>query len=183
MSKIDQPKFTAYFAGACEPQNPGGTATYGAVVYKDDELIWSCSEIYRPELGHERETSNHVAEYLAFLALVSWFSEQALLQANITFKGHSQLVIEQMFGEAEIRQGLYVPLALKARAASARLKNSQGELVPKGQNEVAAGLCKAALERAGVKSKFKGKHVTQGRSPANDNEPFTGAIVKAAKPA
>ena len=132
MSKNKKPKYVAYFAGACEPRNPGGIATYGAVIYKDDEVIWDCSEMYRPERGHERQTSNHVAEYLAFLPLINWFSEQALLRADITFKGHSQLVIGQMFGEAEIKQGLYVPLALKARAAAARLKNSPGGVGPEG---------------------------------------------------
>src|SRR5438270_9253305 len=103
MRKDKKPKYVAYFAGACEPRNPGGTATYGAVIYKDDKVVWNSSEIYRTEPGHERETSNHVAEYQAFLELMKWFSDQALLQADITFKGHSQLVIGQMFGESEIR--------------------------------------------------------------------------------
>ena len=55
MSKDKKPKYVAYFAGACEPRNPGGIATYGAIIYKDDEVVWNCSEIYRPEPGHERE--------------------------------------------------------------------------------------------------------------------------------
>ena len=61
MKEESENKYIAYFDGTCQP-NPGGTAAYGAVIYKDDELVCECPGIYRPEPGHERETSSNLAE-------------------------------------------------------------------------------------------------------------------------
>jgi ribonuclease HI len=52
--------YIAYFDGACEPVNPGGTASFGAVIFEDDRQIWECSDLYQPPEGHQ--TSNNVAE-------------------------------------------------------------------------------------------------------------------------
>lgn len=81
--------YIAYFDGACEPRNPGGTASYGAVIYDNEELIWKCSEIY----GRGEHTSNNVAEYAALIAVLGWFIEQELCDAEILVRGDSQLVI------------------------------------------------------------------------------------------
>jgi len=67
--------YAAYFDGACEP-NPGGTATYGAVILHDRDRVWACSEVFCPEPGRERQTSNNVAEYSGFLAVLRWFIDQ-----------------------------------------------------------------------------------------------------------
>ena len=169
MKEESENKYIAYFDGACQP-NPGGTAAYGAVIYKDDELVCECPGIYRPEPGHERETSSNLAEYLGFVATVEWFIEQGLFEADITVRGDSKLVIEQMFGNWKIKEGTYVPLAKKARVRVARLKNSRGEWIPRDQNEVADRLCQAALERAGVNAKLKkSEKAVEVRTPANDN--------------
>lgn len=31
--------YIAYFDGACEPVNPGGTASYGAAIYENQQLV------------------------------------------------------------------------------------------------------------------------------------------------
>src|SRR5437879_3064371 len=123
MSKDKKPKYVAYFAGACEPRNPGGTASYGVVIYKDNEAVWDCSEIYRPEPGHERETTNNIGEYAALIAALQWFAEQKLFEADITVRGDSKLVIEQMFGSWKIKAGAYIVLADKACGLILRFRN------------------------------------------------------------
>ena len=70
--------YVSYSDGACEPTNPGGTASYGAVIFHNGEPVWKCSEIYVPERGHERDTSNNIAEYAGFLNVLEWFADQNL---------------------------------------------------------------------------------------------------------
>ena len=60
----------AFFDGCCEPTNPGGTASFGAVVFRDGVRVWECSRLFRPAKGRESETSNNVAEYGGFLAIL-----------------------------------------------------------------------------------------------------------------
>ena len=143
--------YIAYFDGACEPVNPGGTASYGAVIYEDDEKIWECSEIY----GQGKLMSNNVAEYAGFIAVLEWFIEQELCDAEIVVKGDSMLVINQMFGAWKIKNGLYAPLAKKASDLLARFTNIKGEWVARDRNEVADGLSKDALKKAGVKLRLQ----------------------------
>jgi ribonuclease HI len=140
--------YVAYFDGACEPKNPGGTASYGAVIFKNGELLWECSEIYVPEKRHE--TSNNVAEYAALVAVLTWLADHNLFNAEIIVRGDSQLVVYQMFGNWKIKGGLYKPLAHKARQLVARFSNIQGEWIPRVQNQLADDLSKEALKTAGV---------------------------------
>jgi ribonuclease HI len=60
--------YIAYFDGACEPINPGGTASYGALILQAGEPIWMSSEIFRPENGNQ--TSNNLAEYSGLIAVL-----------------------------------------------------------------------------------------------------------------
>lgn len=147
--------YVAYFDGACEPYNPGGTASYGAVVFHNSEPVWKCSEIYTPELGHERDTSNNIAEYAAFIALLEWFADQNLFDADILIHGDSQLVIQQMFGDWKIKNGLYAPLALEARKLVAQFKNIRGEWIRRDRNTIADELSKDALKQAGVRLRLQ----------------------------
>jgi ribonuclease HI len=126
----------AYFDGACEPVNPGGTASYGAVIYKDDEKMWECSEVY----GQGKLMSNNVAEYAGLIAVLEWFIEQELCDAEIVVKGDSMLVINQMFGTWKIKNGLYAPLANKASELLTRFTNTRGEWISRDLNDVADAL-------------------------------------------
>jgi hypothetical protein len=55
MSILNTP-YTAYFDGACELINPGGTASYGAVILRGGEPIWMSSEISLPIIGGSEQT-------------------------------------------------------------------------------------------------------------------------------
>ncbi len=119
------------------------------------DLRHSTAELYVAEQGHEGETSNITAEYAAFLAVLEWFADQNLYDADILIRGDSQLVIYQMFGNYGIKKGLYVPMAIEARKLVAQFKNSRGEWIRRDQNAVADALSKDALKRAGVKLRLQ----------------------------
>jgi ribonuclease HI len=142
--------YEAYFGGACGPVNPGGTATYGTVIFQDGNRVWECSEVFCPEPGHERETSNNVAEYSGLLAVLHWFADQDLFDVEIIVYGDSRMAIEQIFGSWKIRKGAYVPLALEARRLLRQFRNINGQWIPRHKNHIADKLSKAALTRAGV---------------------------------
>jgi ribonuclease HI len=145
--------YIAYFDGACEPINPGGTASYGAVILQAGEPIWMSSEIYLPENGNQ--TSNNLAEYSGLIAVLEWFAEHALFDAGIRVYGYSKLVINQTFGTWRIKHGLYVPLAHRARELVEPFTNIRGEWIPREENHLADRLSKAALKRAGVELRLQ----------------------------
>jgi ribonuclease HI len=153
--KLQKPKTTqailAYFDGACEPVNPGGTASFGAVVFNRGEKIWECGELFHPEKGREHETSNNLAEYLGFLAILEFLFENGLNEEQITICGDSRLVILQMFGHWKIKGGFYAPFAAKAKALLAQhFPSTTGYWVPRDRNSIADKLSKTPLIEAGV---------------------------------
>jgi ribonuclease HI len=133
--------YIAYFDGACEPVNPGGTASFGGAIYRNGCPVWECSEIHSRGEG----ASNNVAEYAGFIAVLEWFAERDLCGAEIRILGDSNLVIQQMFGSWKIKKGLYAPLAYKARDLLTRFTNIRGEWIPRDLNDVTDRLSKAAL--------------------------------------
>jgi len=171
-------KYIAYFDGACEP-NPGGTVAYGVIISKDGEVIWQSADIYEPEPGLKGQTTNNVGEYAALIVVLQWLAEQKLFEADITVRGDSKPVIEQMFGDWKIKGGAYVALARQAYGLTQRFRKIAGEWIQRDLNTVADGLCQEALKRAGVKSKFKnGK---PARAPANDNASYEGKLTAKAE--
>lgn len=143
-------KITAYFDGACEPVNPGGTASYGAVIYNDGTKVWECSEIYKPEIP--LETSNNIAEYLGIIAVLHEFIDFSYRNQETYIFGDSKLVVEQMNGRWEIRNGLYVPFARKALSYMHQFTIKPNiSWIPREQNTIADELSKARLLKAGIK--------------------------------
>ena len=146
---LDNRPFLAYFDGACEPQNPDGTASYGAVVLQDHKPIWTDSQIYDPPEG--QRTSNNAAEYAGLIALLEWFSDQELFDAKILIRGDSQLVINQIFGTWRIKEAkIYTPLGHSARELIKPFRRIQCEWVAREKDTLADELAKAALKRVGV---------------------------------
>jgi len=91
----------------CSKGNPGRSGA-GAVLYKDDQEIWSQSFF----VG-ERSTNN-IAEYTGLIiGLERAFSENI---SNLTVKGDSLLVIKQMKGEYKVKTPHILELYLRAKA-------------------------------------------------------------------
>lgn len=152
---VKNPRFLAYFDGCCEPINPGGTASYGAVVFDRGQRVWECSELFLPQPGRERETSNNVAEYSGFVALLEYFIRAELQKEGIVIHGDSKLVIEQTFGDWKIHGGYYKPVAEKARELVKRFANIEGKWIPRDKNDIADELSKAELKKAGVEFRIQ----------------------------
>lgn len=94
----------AWIDGACEPFNPGGTASYGLVVKRNEQVIHKESKVIGSGAGY----SNNVAEYSGLVALLKWFTTTGPNEV-LTVHSDSQLLIKQMLGEWQVKQGLYVP--------------------------------------------------------------------------
>lgn len=148
-------KIKAYFDGACEPVNPGGYASYGAVIYQDYDEIATCSRLFKPKKGHERETSNNVAEYSGFLWILQYLIGKRLQKEEIIVYGDSKLVIEQMFGRWKMHGGFYIPVAKRAKKLLRNFSNIKGVWIPREQNYVADKLSKAELIKAGVEFRIQ----------------------------
>ncbi len=146
---------TAYFDGCCEPVNPGGIASFGAVVFLDEKRIWECSKIFFPEKGKEKETSNNVAEYCGFISILEYLIENKLNNNLIAIYGDSKLVIEQMQGNWRMRQGYYIPFALKAKKLLKNFKETSLIWIPRDENSIADELSKAELIKAGVEFRIQ----------------------------
>lgn len=139
----------AYFDGACEPINPGGTCSYGFIIYRDKELLHQGSQIYTPEIP--LETSNNIAEYLGFIATISCLKDKLLDHEPCTIHGDSKLVIQQMSGYWRIKSGLYTPFALHAREILSTLHTPPFlQWIPREQNTIADELSKAHLSKLGI---------------------------------
>jgi ribonuclease HI len=151
MARPDKKPWTAYFDGCCEPVNPGGTASFGAVVFDPEGVrVWECSRLFIPIRGRERETSNNVAEYGGFISILEWFLENGLQKEKIVVYGDSNLVIQQQFGDWRIKKGHYVPHALRAKEMVKQFKKLDGQWIPREENDIADELSKAELLKAGV---------------------------------
>jgi len=147
---IQHPLYTGYFDGACAPINPGGTAAYGAVLFREGEQVWACSELFQPEPGKERETSNNLAEYCGLIAILEQLIHLGAQQEPIMIYGDSDLVIQQIFGHWKIKAGIYVSYAHKAQALRSTFSHLGGQWIPRTKNTIADALSKAPLLQAGV---------------------------------
>jgi ribonuclease HI len=158
MSEKTQRKLAAYFDGACEPVNPGGTASYGAVAFIDGKRVWECSKIVCPPRGDEHKTSNNLAEYAGFVAVLEWLLELQLDNEETTIHGDSMLVIEQMSGRWRIKNGIYVETAMNAKELLAKFRRQPFlAWIPRELNMIADDLSKAELEKAGIKLRLQSR--------------------------
>jgi len=144
-----------YFDGCCEPVNPGGVAAYGAVVFQDEKRIWEKSQIYHPDKRDRNSTSNNLAEYSGFLAILEFLLARGWNEDPIEIYGDSQLVIKQMTGQWRIRQGVYVPIAIACRKLLPKFPQVRLRWLPREKNYIADELSKAKLLAAGVKFRIQ----------------------------
>ena len=137
----------AWFDGGCWP-NPGKTASYGAVIYQDQNLICQEAKIVIPE-GNGLATNN-LAEYAGFFAVLEEIIRLNLNQQPITIHGDSNLVIKQMQGKWRIKNGIYAPLALKAKQLTQTFKALSLVWIPREKNTIADALSHKAVLDAGL---------------------------------
>ena len=83
-----------YFDGACEPFNPGGTASYGWLLKKDGKEIKSGHGV----VGSGEGMTNNVAEYSGLIYGLEEFLKLNL-QEKLLIKGDSNMVINMISGK------------------------------------------------------------------------------------
>jgi ribonuclease HI len=84
----------AYADGACEPVNPGGTATWGVVVYDEQgrELVADCGVIVRGP-----GATNNVAEFAAAACAMQLVRALGCPRgSHLTLHGDSQLWVRML---------------------------------------------------------------------------------------
>jgi ribonuclease HI len=148
-------KLEVWIDGACEPVNPGGTASYGVVVKSNGVAIFTNSAI----VGSGPRMSNNVAEYSGLLAFLEWYIQHAHNGFIIVYSD-SSLLINQMTSYWRARRGLYFPYYKRAweiiHQNNLRDKISY-RWVPREQNQEADKLSKDALAAWMVATSSSGK--------------------------
>jgi ribonuclease HI len=137
----------AYFDGAVEPVNPGGTGGWGFVLRsRDGKLLREGHGVLkaRPTM------TNNFAEYVAAGMAVKTYQETGR-SGPLLLRGDSKLVVEQMSGRWRVRSGCYVPVYERLQALLGRCPfEVRWEWVPRHKNAEADGLSKRGLIDVGV---------------------------------
>lgn len=167
-----------YFDGACEPVNPGGTASYGWLVQEVDptapegmaDSSWHTLYSGSGVVGTGAGMTNNVAEYHALGHGLRWLADQGW-KGKILVRGDSKLVIEQMAGRWACNAPGLVPLRGRCRELMDKVTGWGREAwsgwlawVPREQNEHADKLS----QNAWVKATGKPFPVRQRRAGRRD---------------
>lgn len=143
-----------WFDGCCEPRNPGGHGSWGALLKKNGRVIWK-SQGY---CGFGPTISNNVAEYSGFIALLQEAQNQF---GDLIIRGDSKLVVCQIGGSWKIHGGLYVPFYWEAKALwkyqelfrkGCRLTI---EWIPRDDNSECDVLSKGVLHERGIEFRIQ----------------------------
>lgn len=129
-----------YCDGACEPQNPGGWATWAWVAYVDGREVnraYGC-------LGRGAGMSNNVAEYRAVLEALRRAKRKGV---SINLRTDSQLVVKQVLGEWAVKAA---HLQAFRQEAATLLRDTRSVMawVPREENARADALSKLAYRQA-----------------------------------
>jgi len=125
--------YKCYFDGACEPKNPGGKI--GAGIFITDGVNDFADNIF---VDAGPKNTNNIAEYMAFIRVLELMKNKT--DSTIEIYGDSMLVINQMNGEWQIKNGAYKEYALKAMPLLNNLRKKNGVVIkwiPREQNEKA----------------------------------------------
>jgi ribonuclease HI len=148
----------AHFDGACEPVNPGGHGGWGYVIRAvEDTRLGAELAAASGYIPAGRHTTNNVAEYTGALEAVrAWVSLQR--STPLLVCGDSKLVIMQMRGAWQVKQGAYVPVYRQLRAlVDAHALAVKWQWVPRDQNARADELSKIELVKRGIPIAYRPK--------------------------
>jgi ribonuclease HI len=130
---------TAYFDGGSR-SNPG-PAGYG--VYIVDDQGNAMAELFEG-LGI---ATNNVAEYRGLIAALQWAADHDVTE--ITVKGDSLLIIQQMRGNYKVKHEGLKPLYHQARMLVMQIGNVKFEHVPREKNTEADRLSNLGMDANG----------------------------------
>ena len=127
-----------YFDGACEPINPEGIATFGYVIYNDENKLNEGKEIACEPLSSQ--ASNNVAEYTGLITALEWLLDNNNKAHDIHVYGDSQLTIRQMIGRYAVKAERLLSLFAKAQQLATQFESIRFEWIPREANEEADAL-------------------------------------------
>ncbi len=131
---------TVYVDGLCQPQNPGGIATYGFAVYSNSRKLVA----YAGVTGKGPSMSNNVAEYSALCEALRWLIDHSLQKEEVVVKSDSRLLVNQMSGRWKIRKGLYLNRFHEAQTLTRSFGDISFLWIPRGENTEADELTRNA---------------------------------------
>jgi len=149
-----------YFDGACEPINPGGTASYGFVIKKDGRIIAQDSKV----VGSGTGMTNNLAEYHGLLAALKYlltcktrehinaltiFTDSNLVYNMISKNwgwSKKKTIWRPHKDHPHLKKLLFEALELLEKF------NYQIKWIPREQNSLADSLSKKPLLEAGIKT-------------------------------
>lgn len=141
--KKDEKSINIWIDGLCEPINPGGTASVGYVIKKNDVTIAEGSDV----IGKGQGMTNNVAEYTALIYALKEVKRLKLENELLTIRSDSQLLVNQMNRKWAVKAPLIIPLYKIAKDLANGL-NIQLEWVSREENEEADRLTRIAYERS-----------------------------------
>ena len=127
---------TAFFDGGAR-SNPG-PAGYG--VYIVDDLGNVLAELH----GSLGIATNNIAEYRGLIAALQWAVDNGVKE--ITVKGDSLLIIQQMRGVYKVKNEGLKPLHMQARMLMMQVGNVKFEHVPREFNKEADRLSNVGMD-------------------------------------
>jgi len=144
-----------YFDGACEPINPGGTASYGWVIKKDGKIITKDAQIF----GSGKGMTNNVAEYTGLIEAVKAISSLDIKE-KVRICGDSNIIcntVAKKWGWNK-RKTVWNPhknaphLKPLLEKALNLLKDFEYEIkwIPREENQQADELSKEPLIKSGI---------------------------------
>jgi ribonuclease HI len=129
-----------FFDGLCEPENPGGVACYGFVVYGDSSVgERKIFEDYGVAAEPGPHSTHNVAEYTGLIKSLEWIQANSN-ERELEILGDSQLVIRQLTGKYKVRAPRIVPLYEKACTLLEGF-DWTAKWIPREENTVADELC------------------------------------------
>jgi ribonuclease HI len=139
-AQSEEPAILAWFDGACEPLNPGGTASFGVIVQGENGTV-----LLREHgvVGKGKAMSNNLAEYAGVLHILKYLTSRP--PGRVTIHGDSALVVNQLNGKWRIKKGLYLSIAAETKEL-AHLRGLGWQInlcwIPREQNEECDALSK-----------------------------------------
>jgi len=127
---------TAYFDGGAR-SNPG-PAGYGVYIVDDQGTV--LAELH----GALGIATNNVAEYRGLIAALQWAVDNNVTE--ITIKGDSLLIVEQMRGNYKVKNEGLKPLHMQARMLVMQVGNVRFAHVPREHNQDADRLSNVGMD-------------------------------------
>ncbi len=177
-AQSQDPGILAWFDGACEPVNPGGTASFGVIVKGEDGTV-----LLREHgvVGKGDAMSNNVAEYSGVLHILKYLRSGP--PGRVTIHGDSNLVINQLNGKWRIKKGLYLAIATETKELLAHLRGLGWQIsfcwIPREQNEECDALSKKVGYTPDSVERFNDRQDNQDH---RDNCAQEGFITRVALP-